>query len=92
LEPKAYKEGATYIIRSNEEEPIVTGIFLGNHPEFNIPVLLVNDVEMMVFSPIAEYSDALWEELSGMTRNEQWVKVCELDRLVPYLTTQKTLR
>lgn len=84
MKPKAYKQGVKYIIRSNELEPLVTGTFLGNHQK--VPILLVDGTEMMVFSPIAEYSDALWEELSGMSRDEQYAKVCELDRLVPYLT------
>lgn len=84
MKQKAYKEGVKYIIRSNEDEPLVIGTFLENNYH-NLPILLVDGIEMMVFSPIAEHSEELWNELSKMSRTEQYARVRELDRLVPYL-------
>lgn len=88
MKGRAYKEGVSYIVRSNEDEPLKIGVFLGTTPlsqaRTPIPVLRIDGEELMVFSPMAEYTDSLWEELSRLTRKEQWDVVHKLHKEIPF--------
>jgi len=88
VKDKVYKEGVTYIVRSNEDEPLKIGVYLGSVPISQagtlVPVLLIDGKEMIVCSPMAEYTDSLWNELSALTRKEQWDHVCKLHKEIPF--------
>lgn len=67
--------GTKVIVRSNNDEPYMIGVFSGYELKENsspIPVCICNDTTYWVMGIVVEHNDELQTHLDSMTPKDQW--------------------